>query len=167
MTGGTPSVRRTEPPATCPVEIRMSDPTEELRQKIMLTCRILAMEGMADRITGHVSARIAGTDEMWIRCRSPEEEGVRYTTIDAIRRVNFDGKGRTLGNNTKFRTNCPFTGRSIKVVMRLIVSFTLTLPKRLFAASPNWSFGQSLARLIYRRCRWLEMTFRCFRARTL
>ena len=55
----------------------MSDPTEELRQNIMLSCRILAMEGMVDRITGHVSARIAGTDQMWIRCRSPEEEGLR------------------------------------------------------------------------------------------
>ena len=37
----------------------MPDPTGELREKIMLSCRILAMEGMVERITGHVSARIA------------------------------------------------------------------------------------------------------------
>lgn len=97
MAAGTPTVRRTEPAATCSAKIQMPDPTEELRQNIMLSCRILAMEGMVDRITGHVSARIPGTDEMWIRCRSPEEEGLRYTTIDAIRRVNFDGKGPDTG----------------------------------------------------------------------
>jgi len=42
----------------------MADPTEDLREKIMLSCRILAMEGMVDRITGHVSARIVNSDEM-------------------------------------------------------------------------------------------------------
>ncbi|HEY7321718.1 MAG TPA: class II aldolase/adducin family protein [Candidatus Binatia bacterium] len=71
----------------------MADATEGLRGKVALSCRILAMEGLVDEILGHVSARIAGTDEMWIRCRSQEEEGVRYTTVEAIRRVNFDGKG--------------------------------------------------------------------------
>ena len=71
----------------------MAEPMEELRGKVAVSCRILAMEGLVDEILGHVSARIAGGDEMWIRCRSPEKEGVRYTTVDAIRRVDFDGKG--------------------------------------------------------------------------
>lgn len=71
----------------------MADPTQELQEKVALSCRILAMEGLVQGITGHVSARIAGAGEMWIRCRSPQEEGVRYTAADAIRRVNFDGKG--------------------------------------------------------------------------
>ena len=71
----------------------MAESTEELREKIAVSCRILAMEGLVDEILGHVSARIADTAEMWIRCRSPEEEGVRYTTVDAIRRVDFDGTG--------------------------------------------------------------------------
>ena len=92
----------------------MSAPTEELREKIMLSCRILAMEGMVDRITGHVSARIAGTDEMWIRCRSPEEEGVRYTTIDAIRRVNFDGKGPDTGEQYQVPYELPIHGEIYK-----------------------------------------------------
>lgn len=91
----------------------MSDPTEELREKVMLSCRILAMEGMVDRITGHVSARI-GTDEMWIRCRSPEEEGVRYTTIDAIRRVNFDGNGPDIGEHYQVPYELPIHGEIYK-----------------------------------------------------
>jgi ribulose-5-phosphate 4-epimerase/fuculose-1-phosphate aldolase len=77
----------------------MAEPTGELREKVALSCRILAMEGLVDGIVGHVSARIAGTDEMWIRCRSPEEEGVRYTTVDAIRRVDFDGEGPHKGEH--------------------------------------------------------------------
>jgi ribulose-5-phosphate 4-epimerase/fuculose-1-phosphate aldolase len=51
------------------------------------------MEGLVEGILGHVSARIPDRDEMWIRCRSQQEQGVRYTTVDAIRRVDFDGKG--------------------------------------------------------------------------
>jgi ribulose-5-phosphate 4-epimerase/fuculose-1-phosphate aldolase len=71
----------------------MAETLEELREKVAVSCRILAMEGLVEEILGHVSARIAGSDEMWIRCRSPEEEGVRYTTLEAIQRVDFDGKG--------------------------------------------------------------------------
>jgi ribulose-5-phosphate 4-epimerase/fuculose-1-phosphate aldolase len=74
-------------------KFHMAEPMEELRGKVAVACRILAMEGLVDEILGHVSARIAEADEMWIRCRSPQEEGVRYTTVVAIRRVDFDGKG--------------------------------------------------------------------------
>lgn len=75
----------------------MADPIEELREKVALSCRILAMEGLAEGILGHVSARIPDRDEMWIRCRSQQEQGVRYTTVDAIRRVDFNGKGSLMG----------------------------------------------------------------------
>jgi ribulose-5-phosphate 4-epimerase/fuculose-1-phosphate aldolase len=91
----------------------MTAPNEELREKIMLSCRILAMERMVDRITGHVSARITNSDEMWIRCRSPEEEGVRYTTIDAIRRVDFNGKGRK-GEQYQVPNELPIHGEIYK-----------------------------------------------------
>lgn len=75
----------------------MPDPTEQLREKVALSCRILAMEGLVEGILGHVSARIPDRDEMWIRCRSQQEQGVRYTTVDAIRQVDFDGKGSLMG----------------------------------------------------------------------
>ncbi len=76
----------------------MADAPDDPREKIALSCRILAMEGCADGVLGHVSVRIAGQNEMWIRCRGQDEQGVRYTTVDAIRRVDFDGRGPHLGD---------------------------------------------------------------------
>ncbi|KAA9011185.1 class II aldolase/adducin family protein [Niallia endozanthoxylica] len=74
----------------------MSDSLNELREKVALSCRILAMEGLVDETLGHVSARIEGTEEMLIRCRGDMETGVRYTSAEAIRRVDFDGNGDDL-----------------------------------------------------------------------
>ncbi len=88
----------------------MAEPTEELREKIALSCRILAMENCVDGVLGHVSARITGRDEMWIRCRGQEEQGVRYTTVDAIRRVDFDGKGLLLGDGYQVPNELPIHG---------------------------------------------------------
>jgi ribulose-5-phosphate 4-epimerase/fuculose-1-phosphate aldolase len=76
----------------------MAEPTEDLQEKIAVACRILAMEGCVEGILGHVSARISGVEEMWIRCRGQGEQGVRYTTIEAIRRVDFNGRGLFLGS---------------------------------------------------------------------
>ena len=92
----------------------MAESTEELREKVAVSCRILAMEGLVDEILGHVSARIADTDEMWIRCRSPEEEGVRYTTVEAIRRVDFDGKGPHKGEPYQVPNELPIHGEIYK-----------------------------------------------------
>jgi ribulose-5-phosphate 4-epimerase/fuculose-1-phosphate aldolase len=75
----------------------MSDAIDNLREKIALSCRILAMEGCVEGILGHVSARISGSEEMLIRCRGQGEQGVRYTTVDAVRRVDFNGAGPFLG----------------------------------------------------------------------
>ena len=38
----------------------MSDVGEELREKVVLFCRILAMEGLVEDILGHVSSRTQG-----------------------------------------------------------------------------------------------------------
>ena len=66
---------------------------DELRMNVATSCRILGMLGMVEGTTGHVSARIPGTDEMWIRCRGGDEYGLMFTGIHNIRRVNFDGDG--------------------------------------------------------------------------
>lgn len=92
----------------------MAEPTEDLRETIALSCRILAMEGCADGVLGHVSARIPGGDEMWIRCRSQHEQGVRYTTLDSIRRVDFDGKGPFLGDGYQVPKELPIHGEIYK-----------------------------------------------------
>ena len=49
----------------------MPDELEDLRHKVALSCRMLAMMGTVKASLGHVSARIPGTDEMFIRCRAP------------------------------------------------------------------------------------------------
>lgn len=72
------------------------------------------MEGLVEGILGHVSARIPGRDEMWIRCRSQEEQGVRYTTAEAIRRVDFDGKGPLLGEHYQVPKELPIHGEIYK-----------------------------------------------------
>jgi ribulose-5-phosphate 4-epimerase/fuculose-1-phosphate aldolase len=87
---------------------------EELREKIAVSCRILAMEGLVDEILGHVSARIHDADQMWIRCRSSEEEGVRYTTVDAIRQVDFDGQGLQDGEPYRVPNALPIHGEIYK-----------------------------------------------------
>ena len=70
---------------------------DELRNTVALSCRILAMHGLAEGITGHVSARVPGAEgEMFIRCRGDDEYGVLYTGPEAVRRVTFDGEGAGL-----------------------------------------------------------------------
>jgi ribulose-5-phosphate 4-epimerase/fuculose-1-phosphate aldolase len=68
-------------------------PDDAIRETIATGCRILAQHGLAHEILGHVSARIDGTTDMWIRCRSADERGVRYTSADAVQRVDLDGRG--------------------------------------------------------------------------
>lgn len=92
----------------------MAESSEELREKVAVSCRILAMEGLVDDILGHVSARAAGAGEMWIRCRSPREEGVRYTTVDAVRLVNFEGNGPQKGDPYQVPNELPIHGEIFK-----------------------------------------------------
>ena len=92
----------------------MAEPSQELREKVAVSSRILAMEGLVEEILGHVSVRITDAGEMWIRCRSPEEEGVRYTTVDAIRRVDFDGKGPHNGEKYRVPNELPIHGEIYK-----------------------------------------------------
>ncbi len=69
------------------------DEIEGLQAKVAQACRILAMTGLVKEITGHVSARVPGTNEMLIRCRGDEEFGLPYTQGGTIRRLGFDGSG--------------------------------------------------------------------------
>lgn len=92
----------------------MADSLKGLKEKVALSCRILAMEGLADGILGHVSVRIPKADEMLIRCRGDKENGVRYTTVDAVRRVDFDGRGRDLGKQYQVPKELPIHGEIFK-----------------------------------------------------
>ena len=72
----------------------MSEELNELRRKVALSSRILAMTGLVKETTGHVSARIPGTDEMFIRARGDEEVGLLFTSEQEVVRVDFDGRGQ-------------------------------------------------------------------------
>jgi ribulose-5-phosphate 4-epimerase/fuculose-1-phosphate aldolase len=92
----------------------MTNSLDELREKVAISCRILAMEGLVDEILGHVSVRIPNTNEMFIRCRGEEENGIKYTTIDAIRRVDFDGKSEDLEGQYHIPKEYPIHGEIMK-----------------------------------------------------
>ena len=83
---------------------------DELRMKVAVSCRILGMLGLVRESTGHVSARIPGTDEMWIRCRGGDEAGIMFTGIHNIRRTDFDGKGPGLGSEHASPSETPIHG---------------------------------------------------------
>lgn len=70
-----------------------TDEHSELREQVAAGCRILARQDLAHEIAGHVSARIPGGDRMFIRGRSANERGVRFTAVDAIRIAGFRGEG--------------------------------------------------------------------------
>jgi ribulose-5-phosphate 4-epimerase/fuculose-1-phosphate aldolase len=73
----------------------------ELARTVALACRILAAQGCAREITGHVSARIPGTDEMLVRCRHVDDPGVEFTTVDDVCRVHIDGTSADLPKGYK------------------------------------------------------------------
>ena len=45
----------------------MSDATDELRRRVAVACRIIALEGYLDLTLGHVSAREPGSGTVWIK----------------------------------------------------------------------------------------------------
>jgi ribulose-5-phosphate 4-epimerase/fuculose-1-phosphate aldolase len=74
----------------------MADSVQELREKVALSCRILALTGLLRDTLGHVSVRIPDSDELLVRCRGQEESGLLFTEEADIRRVSFEGKGPDL-----------------------------------------------------------------------
>jgi L-fuculose-phosphate aldolase len=64
---------------------------DALKQRIAQSCRILGRLDLTNAATGHVSARLPGTERVFIRARGPGETGVRYTTEDEVIEVGIDG----------------------------------------------------------------------------
>ncbi len=65
---------------------------EELRVRVAKACRIIGKLDLTKAATGHISARVPGTDTILIRARGPGESGVRFTEPDDVITVDFDGK---------------------------------------------------------------------------
>jgi ribulose-5-phosphate 4-epimerase/fuculose-1-phosphate aldolase len=62
------------------------------RVEIARACRLLAYQRLADDVLGHVSLRV-GDEWLLVRCRGAQERGLRFSTPDDVRLVDFDGHG--------------------------------------------------------------------------
>ncbi len=60
-----------------------------LRRDLVLACRILAAEGQADNIYGHVSARLPGADSLWMKGSGVGLDEVRD---EHLVRIDLDGR---------------------------------------------------------------------------
>jgi ribulose-5-phosphate 4-epimerase/fuculose-1-phosphate aldolase len=92
----------------------MPDELEDLKSKVAQACRILAMTGLVKEITGHVSARVPGTDEMVLRCRGEDEFGLPYTGPGAVRRMSFDGEGGDVDTAHTLPIELPIHGELLR-----------------------------------------------------
>jgi ribulose-5-phosphate 4-epimerase/fuculose-1-phosphate aldolase len=81
----------------------------------VLSCRILEHFGLVRDITGHVSARIPGSDEMLLRCRGEDEYGLRFTTASQVRRLGFGGEGSGIGKRHVKPLELPIHGETYRV----------------------------------------------------
>jgi ribulose-5-phosphate 4-epimerase/fuculose-1-phosphate aldolase len=63
---------------------------DDPRHAIARACRALVAAGVLDGILGHVSVRHVD-QQLWVRCRGPEERGLRATLPSDIHLVGLDG----------------------------------------------------------------------------
>ena len=64
----------------------------DLPGRIARACRVLGKMELTRGLRGHISARVPGTNRIFIRARGPAESGVRYTNEDEITEIGLDGK---------------------------------------------------------------------------
>jgi 3,4-dihydroxyphthalate decarboxylase len=85
----------------------------DLRAKAALACRVLAMEGLADGVLGHVSIRV-GADRMLIRCRGEAERGLLRTGPDEIRLTTFAGAHLEPADGYAVPNELPLHGETLR-----------------------------------------------------
>ena len=69
---------------------------DDIRERVARACRVLGALNLTKAATGHISARLPGTDRVFIRARGQDELGVRYTTPAEVIEIDLDG--RAVGN---------------------------------------------------------------------
>jgi ribulose-5-phosphate 4-epimerase/fuculose-1-phosphate aldolase len=80
------------PPEAAATAVASSEVVAELRDKVVLSCRMLGTRGVSKGSFGHVSARIPGADHILIKSKGPEEEALEFTTDRDIITLDLDGK---------------------------------------------------------------------------
>lgn len=66
-------------------------PVDQLRERVAQACRVLGKLDLTKSASGHISARVPGTDTLLIRARGPGESGVRFTDVDDVITVDLQG----------------------------------------------------------------------------
>lgn len=61
------------------------------RVALARACRVMARTGLVEDVLGHVSLRLA-RERLLLRCRGPEERGLRFTMPADVRIVDLDGR---------------------------------------------------------------------------
>jgi ribulose-5-phosphate 4-epimerase/fuculose-1-phosphate aldolase len=70
----------------------MPNEIAELRDKVVLACRMIGTRGVSKGSFGHVSARIPGTDRVLIKSKGPEEEALEFTTAKDVIVIDLQGR---------------------------------------------------------------------------
>lgn len=68
----------------------------DLQTTVAIACRILAHQGLAADVLGHVSVRL-DDERILLRCRGPQDRGLLFTVADDVREVDLDGRGNLAG----------------------------------------------------------------------
>jgi ribulose-5-phosphate 4-epimerase/fuculose-1-phosphate aldolase len=63
----------------------------DLQTTVAMACRMLAQQGLAADVLGHVSVRL-DEQRILLRCRGPEDRGLLFTVADDIHVVDLDGR---------------------------------------------------------------------------
>lgn len=90
------------------------DEIYELRKEVAEACRVLAMMGLVKEATGHVSARIPGTNELLIRARGFDETGLLFTRPEDVIRADCDGNTTETREGVSLPQEFPIHGEIFK-----------------------------------------------------
>ena len=55
----------------------------DLKREVAQGCRVMAHQGLVEDILGHISFRVDEAHAL-VRCRGPQERGLRFTTPDDL-----------------------------------------------------------------------------------
>jgi ribulose-5-phosphate 4-epimerase/fuculose-1-phosphate aldolase len=64
--------------------------SDHLREMVAMSCRMIAQHRLSKGSTGHVSVRIPGTNDIWVRGRPNVDKGLRFAEPSSVIRVNID-----------------------------------------------------------------------------
>ena len=92
----------------------MAESTDELREKVAVSCRILAMEGLVDEILGHVGVRMPAPMKCGYAAEARRRRAYATRRSMPLRRVDFDGKGPHKGEQYQVPNELPIHGEIYK-----------------------------------------------------